>query len=382
MSNYSCVQFLNDLSPVAARVSISPKLLIRPSRQYFFAACACALIAGGPVLGQDSGPDKSSQDGTQETQGKAKPKPKSESKPPVKGEQEKKVGEPAAKPDGTKQATEPAKDVDGKKPEPKPVANPKLPKPVNLLADFGKTWTLFAAEEGVKVQEVWQVKDEGTLLVCTGKPKGYLRTVGAYADYRLTFEFRYPMDPNGNSGVLLHGDGKDKIWPDGVQIQLHRPTAGSILPSGNRKTRFRVMAGLELQPKTWNRCAIEVRKDRVEVTINGLSVGPLQYCDPAKGFIALQAEGSEVHFRNLMLQQFTPEPTKVAPPATTVAKQEPESAQPPAPAAKDAGTEATPPPPATPPVKEGGTPDGQKKVDDAGKGSAAEEKGTGGSVGS
>jgi cell division septation protein DedD len=370
--NYSCVQFLNDLSLVAGRVSISLKSLIRLSRPYFLAASSCALIAGIPVPGQESGSERSSQ-AVQDTQGQRESSGEGKSKPASQVEQAKKAGDPVSTSDGTTQAAEPPKDVGANKPATTPVPKPTLPKPINLLAsDFGKTWKLFAAEEGVKVQEVWQVKDEGTLLICTGKPKGYLRTVKAYADYRLTFEFRYPMDPNGNSGVLLHGDGKDKIWPDGVQIQLHRPTAGSILPSGNRKTRFRVMAGLELLPKTWNRCEVEVRQDRVEVTINGLSVGPLQYCDPARGFIGLQAEGSEVHFRNLMLQQFNTEPTKVEPPAAAVAKQEPGSVKPPSPAAKGTGTEATPPPATPPPPPAKGASSG-KKVESGDDGGSLED---------
>lgn len=184
-------------------------------------------------------------------------------------------------------------------------------RPLDLLAsDFGKTWKLFAAEEGVEVQDVWQLREfEGQKgLICTGKPKGYLRTVKMYGDYKLSFQFRFPMDENGNSGVLLHIDGKDKIWPDGIQVQLHRPKAGSVFPSGNRKTPFTIGAQLPLhEVNKWNTCEIIVQKTQVYVTVNGRKVGPMQECNPPRGFIALQSEGSEVHFRNLILRPIRPE---------------------------------------------------------------------------
>lgn len=173
-----------------------------------------------------------------------------------------------------------------------------------LKPPIESTWRLFAAEKGVKLADAWVVEGEGEerKLVCKGKQKGYLRTQASYKNYKLKFDFRFLTD-NGNSGILIHVDGKDKIWPDAVQVQLHRPTAGSINPSGNRKTRFTVGAKLDWVPQKWNTCVIDVQNDTVEVSINGLAVGPLKYCDPCEGFIALQSEGSEVHFRKLTLER-------------------------------------------------------------------------------
>ncbi|MFK7818763.1 MAG: family 16 glycoside hydrolase [Planctomycetaceae bacterium] len=220
----------------------------------------------------------------------------------------------------TQSSSEPAKPQSGTEAgenasntNPAPGVQPKVdvkPRPqvkaTKLLEqDFSKTWKLVAAEEGVKVEDVWRMNktETGRILVCTGKPKGYLRTLSAHKNYVLSFEFRYPMDENGNSGVLLHIDGKDKVWPDGIQVQLHRPTAGSIFPSGNRKARFTIGAKLDLALKVWNKCRITVREDTIEVSLNDVAVGPMRYCQPAAGFIALQSEGSEVHFRNIVLTE-------------------------------------------------------------------------------
>lgn len=216
--------------------------------------------------------------------------------------------------DGSKQDPKPGdtKPADATE-KPKGAEEKRPPQPLEtklLEQDFTKTWKLYAAEEGVKVQDVWKINktESGNILVCTGKPKGYLRTQEELNDYTLSFEFRYPMDENGNSGVLLHIDGKDKIWPDGIQVQLHRPTAGSIFPSGNRKTRFTIGAKLALNLNKWNKCQIDVRKDTVEVRLNDIAVGPMRYCNPARGYFALQSEGSEVHFRDMKLTRYTIDP--------------------------------------------------------------------------
>lgn len=302
------------------------------NRTSFRVCVVCLAVFGLPVQGQEHSVAGSAQD--QATTRTDQLQPQDGSASAQKSEQKKDseaVEKKAA--DSQEVKTKPGS-ADSNKIKPKPgestdsANQPKVaaPRITRLLSgDFAKTWKLFAAEKDVKLDQVWKVVDQpetGRILICTGKPKGYLRTRTSYGNYKLSFEFRYPMDKNGNSGVLLHIDGKDKIWPDGVQVQLHGPRAGSIFPVGNRKTRFTIGAKLPLLNK-WNKCEIDVLNDTIEVRINKVAVGPLRFCDPAKGFIALQAEGSQVQFRKMVLVQ----PNAPAePPATpkkppTVAKE-------------------------------------------------------------
>ena len=51
----------------------------------------------------------------------------------------------------------------------------------------------------------------------------------------------------------------------------------------------------------WNRMVIECVKDAVKVWVNGDLVNHGFDCTASKGQIALQAEGSEVEFRKLLL---------------------------------------------------------------------------------
>lgn len=201
----------------------------------------------------------------------------------------------------------------------KKAAAPKtvLPPPVDLLAgEFSRTWKFVAGEEGFQPEDVWKLADseQGRYLMCLGKPKGYLRTLAKHREYRLSFEFRFPIDANGSGGVLTHVDGTDKIWPDAFLVQLHRPVAGSVFPIGSRKSPYTIGARVPLGPvKQWNACIIEARGDTLKVTINGQSIGPFPgLCrEAAFGHIGFQSAGFEVHFRRIQVQSLvpvTPEP--------------------------------------------------------------------------
>ena len=154
-------------------------------------------------------------------------------------------------------------------------------------------------------------------------PEGYLRTDIDFDDFEMGLEWMYPTDENGNSGVLLNMALKDKIWPDSIQLQLHRPTAGSIFPSGEGKSENT----LELRDRSvdlnkWNTCRITSRGAKLTVEVNGKKVGEVRGCIPSRGRIALQSEGSEIHFRKIWIRKLKPEFPKSSVEAETKAKAE------------------------------------------------------------
>ena len=94
------------------------------------------------------------------------------------------------------------------------------------------------------------------------------------------------------------------IWPKGVQVQLHRPTAGSIFPSSGAKIDNALPAkDLSLPVNEWNTCVITSVGDRLSVSVNQKKVGEVTGCLPQKGAIGLQSEGSEIHFRRIKIRQ-------------------------------------------------------------------------------
>jgi len=172
--------------------------------------------------------------------------------------------------------------------------------------EFPSGWVHYCSEKDAPLQEVWKVEKGATpdedILICNGKLPGYIRTRKPYKNFSISMEWKYPSDPNANSGVLIHTSGDDKIWPKSIQVQLHRPTAGSIFPTGGGKSANTLrIDGLKLPVNQWHRCVITCREGTVAVSINDKKTGEVTGCDPQRGCIALQSEGQEIHFRRISL---------------------------------------------------------------------------------
>ncbi|MFI4942787.1 MAG: DUF1080 domain-containing protein, partial [Burkholderiales bacterium] len=68
------------------------------------------------------------------------------------------------------------------------------------------------------------------LLVSMGKPEGHLLTDGAYRDYRLEVEYRFP-GKGGNCGVLVHASKPRalyKMFPQSIEVQMMSGDAGDF----------------------------------------------------------------------------------------------------------------------------------------------------------
>lgn len=193
-------------------------------------------------------------------------------------------------------------------------------KPTQLLSDakFTDNWTYFSADSKTSISDTWVQKkdtDNSQILVCTGKPFGYLKTKKKYENFEFGFEWRYANGPNGNSGVLLHTEGEDKIWPKAIQIQLHRPKAGSIFPSGGATTDNTLeVKDLNLETGKWHECVIMSKSGTVAVSIDGKKLGSISGCNPRSGPIAFQSEGSEIHFRKIWVRNLTDDEMKTTTP--------------------------------------------------------------------
>jgi len=188
--------------------------------------------------------------------------------------------------------------------EVKPQAKPEL---LVSAEEITKTWDYYCTEKDSKPSDTWKVvKENGAesnILVCLGKPFGYVRTKKSYKNFILKLEWKYPKDPNGNSGVLIHTVGENKIWPQSIQVQLHGPTAGSIFPAGGAKSANTLNAkNLSLPVNQWNTCVLTCKDGKISAVVNGKMAGEVTGCLPAAGSISLQSEGSEIHFRNITVQ--------------------------------------------------------------------------------
>lgn len=180
-------------------------------------------------------------------------------------------------------------------------------------------WTFITRDNNSRLAATWQLQlaDGESVLVCRGEPYGYLKTTRTFANFRLRLEWKFPTDENGNSGVLLHtnGQGKDKVWPTAIQVQLHQPVCGSIFPSGEATSdnEIRDVRDVSKAVNQWNSCEITSMAGRISVEMNGKKIGVVTGCQPDRGGIAFQSEGSEVHFRRIHLTLFADGATPLSP---------------------------------------------------------------------
>jgi len=168
------------------------------------------------------------------------------------------------------------------------------------------------------------------LLVSLGTPEGHLITDQTYQDYRLEVEYRFAGEP-GNCGVLLHASTPRalyKMFPQSIEAQMEHNNAGDfwcivenisvpdmvkrrgpeekwgIVEGKNRRVE-NLTNDSEKPVGEWNRMVIECWKDQITVWVNGDLVNDGFNCTAKRGQIALQAEGSEVEFRKVMLTPLT-----------------------------------------------------------------------------
>jgi len=175
-------------------------------------------------------------------------------------------------------------------------------------------WKLFVEEENVNVNEVWTVKDG--VIHCKGVPTGYMRTEVEYSSYTLTLEWRW-IEEAGNSGVLLHAQEPDQVWPNCIECQLKSGNAGdfvligpgSITVNGEKHKntgRFHVIGkkqtDIEKLIGEWNNYKIICKGNEITCYVNGVLQNQGTQASLSKGFICFQSEGAPIEFRNINLE--------------------------------------------------------------------------------
>jgi hypothetical protein len=174
-----------------------------------------------------------------------------------------------------------------------------------ITTDFAAIWDHFSANEGVQIGNVWKVVTVGEEkhLICFGEPKGFLFTKKKYSDFVMTFEWKFVSNPDANSGVLVFTQNEPRLWPTSIQVQLHQPQAGAIFPSGDATSdNITEATGLAHPIGEWNTCRIVSMDGQLSVEINDRNAGKISGCNPNSGHLALQSEGTETHFRRMLLK--------------------------------------------------------------------------------
>jgi len=180
-----------------------------------------------------------------------------------------------------------------------------------------KGWTIYVSDKTVAPEKFFYVNDG--VIETVGVPVGYLRTKKEFSNYKLHVEWRYPEKPV-NSGVFIHTNGPDLIWPNHYQCQLKHENAGDFIIQGVglkatvgdsiytstikvKPTATKMHDSNEKKAGEWNSYDITCIGNTIEVKVNGLLQNKAVNCSSRKGGIGLQAEGSKIQFRNLWIEK-------------------------------------------------------------------------------
>lgn len=183
--------------------------------------------------------------------------------------------------------------------------------------------------------ETFRVEDG--IIISTGKPTGVMRTERMYENYVLEMDWMH-LKKGGNAGLFVHsgafpakgtpftkgheiqvldGDSPDGSWTGhGDVFPIHGATFEPdrkhpkgwmrCIPSEKRANPF----------GQWNHYKVTVNDGTIKLEVNGKEVSGGTKCNPRKGYICLESEGSECRFKNIRIKELP----STNPPASEVAE--------------------------------------------------------------
>jgi hypothetical protein len=166
----------------------------------------------------------------------------------------------------------------------------------------------FVSKTNSDPMQTWSITNG--LIHCTGKPTGYMRTVGNYRDYKVTTEWRFIKA--GNTGVMVHMQEPDKVWPATIECQGAHDQQGDFWMQGGatckdhttKETRRVKMTepSNEKPVGEWNTFTVECKGDAVKIIVNDKLMGEVTECSVTSGHIGLQSEGADMEVRKVTLE--------------------------------------------------------------------------------
>jgi len=171
--------------------------------------------------------------------------------------------------------------------------------------------------------DTWNL--QGDALICSGHPIGVIRSEKKYENFLLHIEWKH-MEAGGNSGTFVWSDaqpGENRL-PNGVEVQMLEldwvklntrdgkapPDAyvsGELFGVGGVETvpdnpRGSRSKSIELRCKgkgEWNTYDVVCVDGTIKLSVNGKFVNGISKSTKKAGYICLESEGAEIHFRNI-----------------------------------------------------------------------------------
>ena len=175
-------------------------------------------------------------------------------------------------------------------------------------------------------KDTWSVQKD--ILVCSGQPIGVMRSEKQYENFMLHIEWKH-IEPGGNSGVFVWSNaipGEQNRLPNGVEVQMleldwvklntkdgvEPPVAyvhgelfgvGGVqtVPDNPRGTRSKSVENRCKGRGEWNIYDVVCVDGVVKLSVNGKFVNGLSHSSQKKGYLCLESEGGQIHFRNIKI---------------------------------------------------------------------------------
>jgi hypothetical protein len=176
--------------------------------------------------------------------------------------------------------------------------------------------------------ETWILQKD--MLVCSGHPIGVMRSEKQYENFILHIEWMH-MEAGGNSGVFVWSNAnpaEDSRLPDGVEVQMleldwvnmnkkdgitpplayvHGELFGvggvKTVPDNPRGTRSMSVENRCKGRAEWNTYDVVCVDGTIKLSVNGKFVNGISQSSQRIGYICLESEGAEIHFRNLIIME-------------------------------------------------------------------------------
>jgi hypothetical protein len=184
----------------------------------------------------------------------------------------------------------------------------------------------------------------GDEVITTGAPTGYLRTAKQYENFVLELDWMHVNTKEvGNSGVFVWGDSLPAVgtgYTRGIEVQvlvnLEWKDKKTGLPTATSQGDLFSIWGAKCTPDRphplgwerclpssshtkgggeWNHYKVVANDGAIKLSVNGFEVSGVSKCVPRKGYLALESEGAECHFKNLKISELpstNPSPAEIA----------------------------------------------------------------------
>jgi hypothetical protein len=171
----------------------------------------------------------------------------------------------------------------------------------------------FCMRNDADPMQTWSVTN--SVIHCNGSAIGYLRTKQSYSNYVVTVEWRFrKVTPKANNtGVLVHMQLPDAVWPMCIQNQGKSGRQGDLFVMAGAECKehkgqdANTPVAMFLPPNEnligeWNTNATVCRNDDVEAHINGKYLNEIRECTISSGFVGIQSEGADFEIRKIFLE--------------------------------------------------------------------------------